>query len=177
LRRTASIAVILSLLMSSAAQAAGSVVVRDANDVKGLLDIRRLTVGWTDSRVSMAISTYGPWKRRALRAKSNFVRASFTGPEDSVKIYDLQIFAVKRNGVNRLVAAIVVDGQHVGTARVRKTAPNTVRVSLARSTIEDLGTTLLFAAGSYYKNKKKSCKKRCVDLSPDDGSFWQVPID
>jgi hypothetical protein len=125
----------------------------------------------------MAISTYGPWKRRALLAKSNFVRATFTGPEDSVKIYDLQIFTVRRQGTNRLVAAIVVDGQHVGTANVRKTGPAKVRVSLPRTTIENLGATLLFAGGSYFKNKKKGCKKRCVDLSPDDGSFWQVAID
>ncbi|MBA2427819.1 MAG: hypothetical protein H0V60_12160 [Actinobacteria bacterium] len=127
---------VLVTMFPSVVYADGSGTATDKNDVKGVLDIKKLAVSWTDTTLSLAVTTFDSWKRKALLPEPNFIRGSFTGPEDSVKIYDVQVYTVKKSGIYKLVAPIVVDGEVVAKASAVKLAPNKVRFSFPRDTVK-----------------------------------------
>jgi hypothetical protein len=180
LGKALAITVILAVsFMAVPAHAAGVDRRRDKNDVKGILDIRSLRVGWTNTTLSLTITTYSTWKLKTVgRQTRNAFAAYFTGPEADVKEYFAVIVASKK----KLVAPLFVKGQDspIGKGTARKLGPKSLKVIIRRDTVEGLSNTLFWAGTSFYKNKSKGCRKLCIDNSPkrlNAGTYWKTTID
>jgi hypothetical protein len=180
LGKALAIAVVLAVsVMSVPAHAAGADRRRDKNDVKGILDIRNLRVGWTNTTLFLTITTYATWKPKVVgrRTPNGFI-AYFTGPEKDVKEYYAVIFASNK----KLVAPLFVKGQRspIGEGTARKLGPKSFKVIIQRDVVEGLANTLFWAGTSFYKNRNKGCTKLCIDNSPkrlNAGRYWQTTID
>jgi hypothetical protein len=149
-----------------AGTALGDVVTRrDPKDTPGRLDIRRISHGHAgDGAVVHTISTYRRFPSRLLKGRGGAFGVFLFDPDEE----RIRLVVVRwRNGRLRAPVFDWDDGR-VGTARVSRPNPRTVRLVIPKGALGSLGEAPGYSwfAVSMYRDGG-ACKHWCEDVAPN----------
>jgi hypothetical protein len=155
----------LLLVPLLAGSAVGDVVTRrDPKDTPGRLDIRRISHGHKDDAVVHTVSMYRRFPSRLLEGRGRALGIFlFNREEERVRIVVVQW----RNGRLRAPVFDWEEGR-VGTARVSRPNPRTIRVVISESVLGGLGESpgYRWFALTVFKDGGR-CKRWCEDTAPN----------
>jgi hypothetical protein len=141
--------------------------VTDSNDVKGSLDLKRVTVLHRHERFEAKISTHGRWSPSQLASGRGalYVDLDTTGTGDAD--YLAWVFHNGEGLVARIHRRTGSTSEPIGDGTVTRTGSNAITVGMDATLMEILKTPRWLASSRFRGGA--TCKRPCFDFAPNRG--------